>query len=84
MLLGPITHRDWRGQPNLPQTGGVMIVANHISNVDPLVLAQYLAYSGRWPHYLAKASLSPSRWSAGCSGRWDRFPCTGLRRRTGG
>ena len=57
VLLGPITHRDWRGQRNLPQTGGVVIVANHISNVDPLVLAQYLAYSGRWPHYLAKASL---------------------------
>lgn len=57
VLLGPITHRDWRGQQNIPQTGGVVIVANHISNVDPLVLAQYLAYSGRWPHYLAKASL---------------------------
>jgi 1-acyl-sn-glycerol-3-phosphate acyltransferase len=57
VLLGPITHRDWRGQQNLPQAGGVVVVANHISNVDPLVLAQYLAYSGRWPHYLAKASL---------------------------
>ena len=57
VLLGPITHRDWRGQQNLPQSGGIVVVANHISNVDPLVLAQYLAYSGRWPHYLAKASL---------------------------
>lgn len=57
LLLGPITHRDWRGQQHIPRTGGVIIVANHISNVDPLVLAQYVAYSGRWPHYLAKASL---------------------------
>lgn len=57
LLLGPLTHRDWRGQQNIPPTGGVVIVANHISNVDPLVLAQYLAYSGRWPRYLAKASL---------------------------
>ncbi|HEU5484927.1 MAG TPA: lysophospholipid acyltransferase family protein [Microlunatus sp.] len=56
-LLGPLTHRDWRGQDNLPKSGGVVIVANHISNVDPLALAQYLAYSGRWPRYLAKASL---------------------------
>lgn len=56
-LLGPLTHRDWRGQQNIPQHGGVVIVANHISNVDPLVLAQYLAYSGRWPRFLAKASL---------------------------
>jgi 1-acyl-sn-glycerol-3-phosphate acyltransferase len=57
LLLGPLTHRDWRGQQNLPPSGGVVVVANHISNVDPLVLAQYMAYSGRWPHYLAKASL---------------------------
>jgi 1-acyl-sn-glycerol-3-phosphate acyltransferase len=57
VLLGPITRRDWRGQENLPKSGGVVIVANHISNVDPLVLAQYLAYSGRWPRFLAKASL---------------------------
>lgn len=57
LLLGPVTRRDWRGQENLPATGGIVVVANHISNVDPLVLAQYLAYSGRWPRYLAKASL---------------------------
>lgn len=57
VLLGPITHRVWRGQQNLPQSGGIVVVANHISNVDPLVLAQYLSYSGRWPRYLAKASL---------------------------
>lgn len=56
-LLGPLTHRDWRGQQNIPKSGGVVIVANHISNVDPLVLAQYVAYSGRWPRFLAKASL---------------------------
>jgi 1-acyl-sn-glycerol-3-phosphate acyltransferase len=57
VLLGPITRRDWRGQEHIPKSGGVVIVANHISNVDPLVLAQYLAYSGRWPRFLAKASL---------------------------
>lgn len=56
-ILGPFTHRDWRGQHHIPQTGGVLLVANHISNVDPLALAQYIAYSGRWPRFLAKASL---------------------------
>ena len=56
-LLGPLTRRDWRGREHLPPTGGVIVVANHISNADPLALAQFLAYSGRWPRFLAKASL---------------------------
>ena len=32
-------------------------MANHISNADPLALGQFLAYSGRWPRFLAKSSL---------------------------
>ena len=56
-LLRPVTERDWRGQQLLPQTGGVVVVANHISNVDPLALGQYLAFSGRWPRFLAKESI---------------------------
>jgi 1-acyl-sn-glycerol-3-phosphate acyltransferase len=35
----------------------VIVVANHISNVDPIALGQYVAFSGRWPRFLAKASL---------------------------
>ncbi|WP_375426437.1 lysophospholipid acyltransferase family protein [uncultured Friedmanniella sp.] len=53
----PLTRLDWRQQDRLPRTGGVIIVANHISNVDPIALGQYLAFSGRWPRFLAKASL---------------------------
>lgn len=56
-IIKPFTRRDWRDRDRMPQTGGVVIVANHISNVDPLVLAQYIAFAGRWPRYLAKASL---------------------------
>ena len=56
-VLAPLTRRDWRHQEKVPQRGGVVFVANHISNVDPLVLGQYLAFSGRWPRFLAKASL---------------------------
>jgi 1-acyl-sn-glycerol-3-phosphate acyltransferase len=56
-VLKPLTKRDWRHQDKVPQTGGVIFVANHISNVDPLVVGQYLAFSGRWPRFLAKASL---------------------------
>ena len=57
LIMRPLTRRDWRGQEKIPQTGGVIFVANHISNADPLALGQFLAFSGRWPRFLAKASL---------------------------
>ena len=57
VVLAPLSRRDWRGQERLPATGGVIVVANHISNADPLALGQFLAYSGRWPRFLAKSSL---------------------------
>lgn len=56
-VLRPVTRRDWRHQDRLPPTGGVIIVANHISYADPLALGQFVAFSGRWPRFLAKASL---------------------------
>jgi 1-acyl-sn-glycerol-3-phosphate acyltransferase len=57
LIMRPLTRRDWRGQDRIPQTGGVIFAANHISNADPLALGQFLAFSGRWPRFLAKASL---------------------------
>jgi 1-acyl-sn-glycerol-3-phosphate acyltransferase len=57
LLLRPVTKRDWRAQEKVPQTGGVVFVVNHISNADPLALGQFVAFSGRWPRFLAKASL---------------------------
>ena len=56
-LLRPLTRRDWRAQEKVPQAGGAIFVVNHISNADPLALGQFLAFSGRWPRFLAKASL---------------------------
>jgi 1-acyl-sn-glycerol-3-phosphate acyltransferase len=56
-IMRPLTKRDWRHQDKVPQTGGVIFVANHISNVDPLAVGQFLAFSGRWPRFLAKASV---------------------------
>ncbi|ASW57497.1 1-acyl-sn-glycerol-3-phosphate acyltransferase [Plantactinospora sp. KBS50] len=51
------TRREWSGQQHLPATGGVIIVPNHISHADPLISAHYVYDSGRWPQYLAKASV---------------------------
>jgi 1-acyl-sn-glycerol-3-phosphate acyltransferase len=57
LVLAPLSRRDWQGQDRLPASGPVIVVANHISNADPLALGQFLAYSGRWPRFLAKSSL---------------------------
>jgi len=57
LVVRPLTRRDWRAQDKIPQIGGVIFVVNHISNADPLALGQFLAFSGRWPRFLAKASL---------------------------
>jgi 1-acyl-sn-glycerol-3-phosphate acyltransferase len=56
-IMRPLTKRDWRYQDKVPQSGGVIFVANHISNADPLAVGQFLAFSGRWPRFLAKASV---------------------------
>jgi 1-acyl-sn-glycerol-3-phosphate acyltransferase len=56
-ILRGLTRRDWRGQDRIPRVGGVVFAVNHISNVDPLAVGQYLALSGRWPRFLAKSSL---------------------------
>lgn len=52
-----LTERDWRNAEKIPRTGGVIFVANHISDIDPISFGQYLAYAGRWPRFLGKASL---------------------------
>ncbi len=51
------TKRDWREVENLPRTGGVIVVANHVSHFDPLTLGHFLHERGRVPRWLAKASL---------------------------
>ena len=56
-IMRPLTKRDWQDQQKVPQTGGAMFVVNHISNVDPLAVGQFLAFSGRWPRFLAKSSV---------------------------
>ncbi|MCU7723640.1 1-acyl-sn-glycerol-3-phosphate acyltransferase [Actinoplanes sp. KI2] len=51
------TKRTWTGLENIPATGGVIIVPNHASHFDPLVVAHYIYGARRWPRFLGKASL---------------------------
>ena len=51
------TRHRWSGQENLPAEGGVILVSNHVSHFDPLVIAHYVYAAGRWPQFLGKASL---------------------------
>lgn len=69
-VMRALTRRDWSGGENLPETGGVVVCANHVSYADPLAVAHFLVDHGRRPVFLAKASLFTipllGRWIAAC------------------
>ncbi|CAI7980411.1 MULTISPECIES: 1-acyl-sn-glycerol-3-phosphate acyltransferase [Parafrankia] len=52
-----LTRRRWSGQGNIPASGGVILVANHLSTVDPPLLAHYVYAAGRSPRFMAKSDL---------------------------
>ena len=56
-VLTLLTKRDWRGQQNLPKTGGVLLIANHYSFFDPMAVGHYVAANGRTPRFTAKAGV---------------------------
>ena len=61
-VVKPVDDRSGPGAPgagmeHIPGDGGVIIVANHISHADPLVLAHFIYDAGRWPQFLGKASV---------------------------
>jgi 1-acyl-sn-glycerol-3-phosphate acyltransferase len=56
-LMRRLTRQDWGPSDTLPKTGGVLVVANHISNFDPPVVAHYLVWNGRWPRALGKSEI---------------------------
>lgn len=61
VLRTAFRHR-WRGQENVPRAGGAILVANHISKIDPLTFGYFVRSTGRVPRYLAKAELFEHRW----------------------
>lgn len=55
-LVARLTREDWKHTAKLP-SGPVIVVVNHISNVDPVLVGVFLARNGLWPRFLAKDSL---------------------------
>jgi 1-acyl-sn-glycerol-3-phosphate acyltransferase len=47
----------YRHAERIPPRGPVLVVANHVSILDPLACARLIFDSGRWPHFLAKESV---------------------------
>lgn len=60
-LLLATTTRTWVGGEKLPETGGCVVVFNHVSHVDPLIAAHFVYDHGRLPRYLAKSGLFKNR-----------------------
>lgn len=52
-----LTKRDWQGGEHVPAEGGVIMVTNHLSYLDPLMFGLFVHEHGRHARYLAKASL---------------------------
>jgi 1-acyl-sn-glycerol-3-phosphate acyltransferase len=61
VLVKPVlvlwTRRTWSGMEHLAGGDGIIVVANHISHADPLVVGHYMYEAGRWPQFLGKASV---------------------------
>ncbi len=56
-LMMALTKRDWRGVENIPSEAGCLFVVNHLSEVDPLVVAHFTYDNGRLPRFLAKVEV---------------------------
>lgn len=48
---------DYRGRSTVPREGGLILAANHLANVDPVLLARFVLELGRIPRFLAKHAL---------------------------
>jgi 1-acyl-sn-glycerol-3-phosphate acyltransferase len=60
LLIPPmlvLIKRRWHGREHIPRSGGVIVVANHISKIDPITFGHFVHGAGRVPHFLAKVEL---------------------------
>lgn len=56
-VLARITRQEWSGGEHLPESGGFIVAGNHLSEIDPFMVAHYLVNHGWAPRFLAKSTL---------------------------
>ena len=75
-----LTSRTWIDGDKIPDTGGCIVVFNHISHVDPLLSAHFVFDHGRLPRYLAKSGLFKNKALGGFLGSAGQIPVERLSR----
>lgn len=55
--LTAMSGRTWIDGDKIPESGGVVLVANHTTKIDPLTIAHFVHHHGRAPRFLAKAGI---------------------------
>ncbi|PPB50587.1 1-acyl-sn-glycerol-3-phosphate acyltransferase [Arthrobacter pityocampae] len=56
-VMNALMAKEWRGQEKLPRDTGIIVCPNHVTEIDPVVIAHLLFNQGIMPHFLAKAAL---------------------------
>lgn len=56
-VLIAIGRRDWQHADRIPDGVGIVVAVNHISKIDPLMLAHLMYNNHRLPRFLAKDGL---------------------------
>lgn len=56
-LVNAVTKRSWSGQENFPQTGSFIVVLNHVTEMDALLVMHFIGDEGHAVRALAKDSL---------------------------
>jgi len=52
--LSLLMRRKWQGMENVPREGGVILVANHVTELDSLTMAHFVYMCRRWPAFMIK------------------------------
>lgn len=55
--MNVLMSKEWAGAQKLPKNTGFIVCPNHLTEIDPLVIAHFLYNHKVMPHFLAKASL---------------------------
>jgi len=56
-LCGLLFRIRWRHLDRMPATGGVIVVINHVSHIDTLLMARLIWQTGRVPRFMIKSGV---------------------------